>query len=296
MAMLRKTNIYGNVKKNEEFKTIRENTKKDHVQELLNELVEDSEYYKYIDNPTSYKNILNYSEIIYDSLMFFKDFNIRQVRPLLISLFEKNHRGQLELKQTENIFSLLETFYFLYVVVSKGKTNFTDNTVNNLAKEIHAASEYDYGKIKIELEKYINQKEVLINSFSILGYSNKNKKFKNSSNKKMANYILKKIEKSYDVQNELNIKISSIEHIMSDSCDEDYTSYIGNLLPLSTKSNNKLSNKPFVEKMKKYKLSNSLSVKKFIENYGDNDCWNENDIIKRTKKIAEYAINVVWIF
>lgn len=290
------THIYGNVKKNEEFKTIRENTKKDHVQELLNELVEDSEYYKYIDNPTSYKNILNYSEIIYDSLMFFKDFNIRQVRPLLISLFEKNHRGQLELKQTENIFSLLETFYFLYVVVSKGKTNFTDNTVNNLAKEIHAASEYDYGKIKIELEKYINQKEVLINSFSILGYSNKNKKFKNSSNKKMANYILKKIEKSYDVQNELNIKISSIEHIMSDSCDEDYTSYIGNLLPLSTKSNNKLSNKPFVEKMKKYKLSNSLSVKKFIENYGDNDCWNENDIIKRTKKIAEYAINVVWIF
>lgn len=65
---------------------------------------------------------------------------------------------------------------------------------------------------------------------------------------------------------------------------------------MSTKSNNKLSNKPFVEKMKKYKLSNSLSVKKFIENYGDNDCCNENDIIKRTKKIAEYAINVVWIF
>lgn len=290
------THVYGNIKKNDEFKMIREHTEKEDVTILLNELVEDSEYYKYIDNPSSYKNISNYSEIIYDSLVFFKDFNIRQVRPLLMSLFEKNKIGLLETKQTENIFSLLETFYFLYVVVSKGKTNIIDNTMINLAKDIHAANEYDYGKIKVELEMYMASKEDLINDFSVLGYSNKNKKFKNSSNKKMANYILKKIEKSYDTENELNIKIGSIEHIMSDSIDVDYTSYFGNLLPLSTKSNNKLSNKPFVEKVKKYKQSNSLSVKKFIENYGELEDWVENDIRRRTKKIAEYAINKVWIF
>ena len=77
-----------------------------------------------------------------------------------------------------------------------------------------------------------------------------------------------KIEKSYDMQNELNIKISSIEHIMSNSADDDYTSYFGNLLPFSTKANSKLANKPFVEKLKKYNQSNILTVKRFIENYG----------------------------
>lgn len=290
------THIYGNVKKNEEFKTIRDHTKKEDVEILLNELVENSEYYKYIDDPSSYKNTTNYSEIIYDSLMFFKDFNIRQIRPLLMSLFEKIKRGLLERKMAENIFSLLETFYFLHVVVSKEKTNIIDNTIISLAKDIHAASEYDYRQIKTQLEIYLNSKEDLVNGFSILGYSNKNKKFKNSSNKKMANYVLKKIEKSYDVENELNVKISSIEHILSDSIDFDYTSYFGNLLPLSTKTNTKIANKPFVEKLKKYKQSNIITVKRFVENYGTIEEWNEKEIKNRTKKIAEYAINKIWIF
>lgn len=290
------THVYGNIKKNEEFKIIRDNTKKDDVEKLLNDLVENSEYYKYIDEPSSYKNSSNYSEVIYDSLMFFKDFNIRQVRPLLMSLFEKIKNGIFEIKKAENIFSLLETFYFLHVVVSKEKTNIIDNAMINLAKEIHVNNEFDFKLIKPQLEVYLNSKDDLINQFCILGYSNKNKKYKNSSNKKMANYILKKIEKSYDVENELNIKIGSIEHILPDSIDDDYASYLGNLLPLSAKTNNKLSNKSFVDKLKKYKQSNSLTVKRFINNYGTLEEWGEIEIRNRTKKIAEYAINKIWIF
>lgn len=95
------------------------------------------------------------------------------------------------------------------------------------------------------------------------------------------------------MQNELYIKITSIEHIMSDFVDYDYTSYFANLLPFSTKANSKLGNKPFVKKLKKYKQSNILTIKRFIENYGTLDECTEQNIRNRTKKIAEYVINKI---
>ena len=88
----------------------------------------------------------------------------------------------------------------------------------------------------MSLLKFIPDDDLLIDQLSHIGYSNKNPKFKNSSNKKIINYILLKLENSYDVQGELELNcISSIEYIMGDDEEKDCTAYIDNLLPFSKK-------------------------------------------------------------
>lgn len=288
------THIYGKTKKNEEFKTIRNNTPKSGVENLLNSLYENSVYYKYIEEPEEYKNSSNSSEIIYSSLTFFKNLNIRQVRPVLLSLFEKYFEKFISIEKFENVVLVLEKFYFLYVIVLKNTTNTIDNTITNLSKKIHDDSIVDVDLIGKELQSFLPERDAMISSFSTAGYSNKNKKYKNSSNKKIANYVLKKIEDYYDENDELNIKIKSIEHIMNDSEENDFTSYFGNLLPLSTKMNNKIGDKPFNKKMEYYAKSNLLTVKKFVKHYSSNVDWTEENIKFRTKKIAELAIDKIW--
>lgn len=70
----------------------------------------------YIEDPDAYKSSSNNSEVIFESLDFFKKFNIRQVRPLLLSLFEKIHTKPQDLYKIEDSISFLEKFYFLCFV------------------------------------------------------------------------------------------------------------------------------------------------------------------------------------
>lgn len=290
------SHAYGKIKKNEEFKTIRDKTPKQEVNSLLTSLVENSEYYKYIENPSTYKQINSHSKAILGSLDFFKNLNIRQVRPVLLSLFEKLKTNPNNIKII-NSFRNLEVFYFIYVILGKNTTNTIDNTIINLAKEIHENEKFDFDTIKTKLKPFLpldkNQIEL---DFMKLGYSKKNPKFKNSSNKKAINYVLSKLEKFYDSNDELTVEIQSIEHVMCDSEDDDKTSLIGNLLPLSTKMNGKIGSKPYAEKVKFYQTSNLLSVKRFVGNYGALEDWTTENIENRTEKIANLAINSIWVF
>lgn len=92
------------------------------------------------------------------------------------------------------------------------------------------------------------------------------------------------------------IKIASIEHIYNDSESEDFASFIGNLLPLSKKLNNKISNKTFEEKIAFYKKSNMLCVRKFVEHHGDQKAWGKEDIEKRSEAILNDCFDKIWQF
>lgn len=285
---------YGKTKKNEEFKTIRKNTLKSKVEALLDSLYKNSVYYKYIEEPEEYRNEIDYSKIIYSSLVFFKNLNIRQVRPVILSLFEKYNEKNIDKKTFENVILLLEKFYFIYVIVLKNNTNTIDNMIATLPKKIHEDNKIDLETIKAELCHFLPERSIIISSFYTIGFSNKNKKYNNSSNRKITNYILKRIEKYYDKNDELNVEIKSIEHIMSDSENDDYTSYLGNLLPLSDRMNNKIGNQPYQQKKLSYAKSNLLTVKKFLNHYSDVVDWTEETIKKRTQKIAEMAVDDIW--
>lgn len=291
---------FGKIKKNEEFRTIRDKTNKNDAYNLLNSIWKCSIYYSYIINPDKYRYQNGNFYEVYTALNFFHSLNIRQVRPLVVSLFEAYEDKQF-IKSDDFVKTMnaLETFYFMYVVLLKGTTNQIDNSIISLAKKISNSNEEmnAFELIKAELSKYISEREKIKDEFQTIGYSNKNKKFNNSSNKKCVNYILEKIEKSYDKHDEMqNIKVSSIEHIFNDNEIEDFASYIGNLLPLSKRLNNKSDNKDFSYKLEQYKKSNLLSVKRFVSNYSDKTSWGEIEIKERSKKLADYCFSDIWIF
>lgn len=291
---------YGKIKKNEEFRTIRDKTEKKHVEVLLGSIWKCSFYYSYIINPEKYKVQSGSDYKVYVSLNFFHSLSIRQVRPLLLSLFEA-YEDKKTITQKDFIESMnvLETFYFMYVTLLKGTTNQIDNSIILLAKKIANSDELLVATdlIKSELGKYISERDKIKEEFKTIGFSNKNKKFNNSSNKKCANYVLEKIEKSLDVNDEVQyFKVMSIEHIYNDSDTEDFAAYIGNLLPLSKRMNSKNANNEFAIKLERYKKSNLLMVKNFISHHGNKYTWNKNDILDRCNRLAEYCFNKIWFF
>lgn len=291
------THIYGKTKKNEEFKAIRENTPKTRVEDLLNSLVKNSQYYSFFLDPSLLKDTAFFDEKIVISLKYFKDLNIRQVRPLLLSLFEKCEEGIIDLNELAKCTTLMETFYFIYSTVLINTSNTIDNSIVSLSKKIHQTTNNKPSLLIIEeLKKYITEDVKAKENFVFLGFSNKNKKFKNSSNKRTINYIFGKFEKYCDVNDELNPKIGSIEHIMNDSENEDSCSYIGNLIPLSTKLNNRVANQPFSQKLIRYKLSKLSSVMEFISKYGSLEDWTEDCIKQRGKALSEIAFGKIWVF
>lgn len=291
------THIYGKTKKNGEFKAIRENTPKTKVEDLLNSLIKNSLYYSFFLDQKLLRDTPFDNEKIAIALKYFKDLNIRQVRPLLLSLFEKCDERVIDLNELVKCVVTMETFYFIYSTVLKNTTNTIDNSIVSLSKKIHETTNKNiYIMIKDELKKYVSEESKIKDSFTYIGYSNKNKKFKNSSNKRTVNYIFTKLEKYLDINDELNPKISSIEHIKNDSETDDYCCYIGNLLPLSSKLNNKLSNQPFSTKIVRYKTSKLLSVNEFVKENETKSSWEKEDIEERGKQLSNIAFSKIWVF
>lgn len=279
-----------------EFEIIKTKCSKDEVYTLLEDLVKKSEYYKMICDPKEYEKSSLYSEKIMIALTFFKDMNIRQVRPLIMSLFSCFELGKISFEMLEDMIVYLESFYFTYVIVCKNKTNTLENIVLNYAHKI----ENDFNSEVLEnmiqtLKKYKVSYENYSANFKDIGYSKKNKKFRNSANKKTVIYVMNKLEKYYDTDGEQTLNKFSIEHIMCDSGDNDCTSMIGNLLPLSGKRNSKIGDSDFKDKIEYYKKSNILSVREYVKNHGFSTEWTDKDIINRTEKICKLGFDKIWI-
>jgi len=70
---------------------------------------------------------------------------------------------------------------------------------------------------------------------------------------------------------------------------ENLKTRIGNLTLLEYKLNIRASNKPFLQKKKRYDESSFKMTEKIIENYSE---WKSADILKRTKKLSKIAVDI----
>lgn len=107
-------------------------------------------------------------------------------------------------------------------------------------------------------------------------------------------YILRALENYWQAtNNELSVQTFTIEHIGCDNGEESHCR-IGNLLPLAEGVNNRIGDDLFADKISKYKKSNFVSVKNFVERYGTKTEWTEQDIDDRATHMAELAYNKIW--
>lgn len=274
------------------FRIIKTNTDKEKVNELLDNILESSEKYIWFYRPENCSN-----KIIRESLEYFKLVNHRQFRPMFMSILEILHSGDVNEKQVEKICTYLLNFSFGFTFVMGNNSNMIDTKVHSLSQNVYKQHSVEsLKKIKTELEPYYPSYKEFKNSFSNLGFSNKNRKYNNSNNRKRMFYVLTKIEEKKQETKELicNVSECNIEHIMNDSETNDITSKIGNLLLLSEHINNKMGNASFSEKKDKLKRSKLQTVKNFLQYYGNNNEWTEKLIEDRTDALISLAYNEIW--
>ena len=132
-----------------------------------------------------------------------------------------------------------------------------------------------------DLKGSIPSYEVYLEEFCKKGYTSTKEK-----EKKLIQYILKKIERYYSTE-ELIPNSFTIEHILPESVATNYVGMIGNLLPLGENINSSLSNKKFVAKMQQYPESQYVTVQKFVEENKENAIWGEKEIRKRTEQLGK---------
>lgn len=277
-------------KKNNEFRIIRDSVDKHNVESLLNDIVEKSEIYRQFYIPQECQN-----EIVSYVLDFFRLRKHRQFRPLFLSLISAYQRGNISKPQMEDYFIKIQNFYFIWGVVGKGTSNIVEDTIYFYAKKIE--NEYTEGLIdefiRVLVEKFVPDESTFINKFIEMGYSKNNKKYNNSNYKRDIQYILSEFEKYYDNNAELKINQFTIEHIASDNGEDDHCK-IGNLIPLSENLNYKSGNDLFVAKLDIYRRSDFKTVKRFLDRYGSNNAWVNDDIQTRGKRLAQLAYREIW--
>lgn len=274
------------------FRIIKTSINKSEVHVLLDDLFKASKYYIMFYHPDEAK-----SEAMRKCLHFFVLINHRQFRPLIMSLMDTYDKGYYTDKQLDNMCNYLRNFSFAYTVVMRNTSNNIDTKIHELSQEIYKQhSQGTFNKVKIELNKFYPEFSEFEAGFLNVGFSNKNKKYSNSNNRKRMRYIHSMIEEYEQKTNELvcNLQECNLEHIMNDSEGDACASRVGNILLLSEHINNKMGNAGFDEKKERLKNSRLITVRKFLEHYGDSDKWDEEEINKRTRAIAKLAYNKIW--
>lgn len=274
------------------FHIIKANTPKGEVNGLLDELYEASERYIVF-----YKPEKAISPVMQKCFQFFIMVNHRQFRPLFLALMDAYGKGYYTEKQLNDICLYLRNFSFAYTLVLKNSSNIIDTKIHELSQAVyvqHSAEELN--KIKLELNKFYPEYEEFENAFMNIRFSNKNKKYLNSNNRRRMFYIHSELEEYEQQTKELtcNIKECSLEHIMNDSENDVDTSKVGNILLLSERINNNMGSLSFAEKKKYLSRSNLATVKKFLEHYGSSDEWDKEKIDRRTRAISKLAYNKIW--
>lgn len=283
-------------KKDSFFQLVKEKIPKNEINALLDELVECSEIYTYFYEPDSYPD-----PIICDVLNFFNLENQRQFRPIFIAYFLAYNKKLINETELQKAFILIRNFYFSYGLICKNGSNLIENSVYSLANEIYLSTDRVTASMFFsKFSGYYPSEETFIAHFSEKGYSNKNKLYTNSKNKKEVNYILRGIEQYYQSEQgaelQCNLAKCNVEHINSDSEIEDMPCKIGNLLLISEAINSNIGNIPFSRKVNEYKKSKLSNVSRFVEHYGSNGEFTDSEINKRSKKLAKLAFDKIWLF
>lgn len=274
------------------FRIIKQNTNKEQVNTLLDDLLSASQRYIYFYEPQRVSD-----KVLQKCFEYFKLVNHRQFRPLFMAILECGDNKYITEKQRNNICVFLKNFSFAFTFVMKNNSNLIDNIIHNLAKDVYNQHSVEsLNEIKRKLESYYPQYTDFERSFLNLGFSNKNAKFSKFNSRKRVFYILQEIEEYKQETDELvcNVEECNIEHIMNDSSINDNTSKIGNLLLLSERINSNMGDDNYKDKVDKLKRSKLISVQNFVKHYGEKDDWTDEMIMKRTKSIARLAYDKIW--
>ncbi|NOU63193.1 DUF262 domain-containing protein [Paenibacillus sp. LMG 31461] len=263
--------------------------------DFLIELNEAAKVYVQLSNPqvTDWKQVED--RVVFETIFALRTFEVSQPRPLLMALLEKrSQKNGIKFDDFKRVIIAMEKFHFIFTAIASSRASNIESRYSTFARQLRSAVNKQQAKVVIdEIIKYYKDNlpsyDIFEDKFISLYYSKKV-----TSNKRIIQYILKNIEKYYLETEELTTDIISIEHIMSESTEDENIGRIGNLLPLDKSLNSLIGDVEFSKKVELYKKSKLVTVNNFIKEHHLAEAWEPDDILKRSKDLATLAYNHVW--
>jgi hypothetical protein len=225
-------------------------------------------------------------------------FGVRQQLPLTLALLRDYTSKRLSLKQLKESLWTLEAFYFVYVaVVSQRPSGGFGMMFARFGREMANAKDAQAkaNVIKELREKFSEMRpsyQVFRASCSLIRFSDVF-----TRQKKLVQYILRRITLHHSPHSSVDFAKLTIEHIASQSSigtsgvNENHVGEIGNLMLVNTDVNSgQLADKPFSKK-KPLLLKHGLYDDVYI---GRSSIWGADQISERTDALAKLAYESIW--
>lgn len=279
------------------YKALRKRITKQNAGAFLDDLVKESEIYRYIHEP-SYKVWKKEEFEIRDALRAMNLFRIKQQLPLVLSVMRHYEDQAIKTKHVRAILGAIENFHFTFTAIASQRSSGGISFMYALtARELYQAPNLE-AKVKVlldfqkkKLEAKRPQYAEFEPSFMELMYSSQMTKQKN-----LVRYVLTKIYQKNSTGLTIDTEQATIEHLAAENpakktgLSNDKVASIGNLILINQALNSELANKSFSEKVKSLEKCH-IWVDPVILAAND---WGATEIDSRTKLLAKDAYDNVW--
>jgi len=278
------------------FKTLRKQIDKAQAKDFLGTLVENSQLYRTIHEPT-YGKWSKQEARVEEALNAFLLFKIRQQTPCVLSLVRAYKQGYVPKKHLEGALVAIEKFHFSFTAITSQRSSGGISAMYaSLARRLSETANVQESVIVIrELKGKLRDRIPSIEEFKALFpeviYTNNITK-----QRKLVRYILKSFHRTTEQAVPVDYSQMTIEHLMPQSrigeqgIDDSLVGQIGNMILIPQKLNEKLQNKPFDQK-KGILLDAGVTLSDDIVSAQE---WKEEQIRERTAKMAEVAYKTIW--
>jgi len=279
------------------YKALRKRIKKSEAGEFLDDLVKNSEIYRYIHEPTT--RMWKKEEYqIRDALRAMILFRIKQQLPLVLSVMRNYEDGALKPKHVRDIMAAIENFHFKFTAVASQRSSGGISFMYALAaRELYQADSLD-AKVKVLQDFQIKKLSTKAPSYAEFEASFTSIKYSSVMTKQRAlvRYILARIYQKNSTGLTIDPEQMTVEHLAAENpakpagLSADEVACIGNLILVNQTLNNKLANKSVAEKVQILKQAN-VWVDPVVLSA---TTWNAQSIEARARLLAKDAYDNVW--
>jgi hypothetical protein len=282
---------YGNATEKSLVKEFRKKIKKPQAAEFLNEVVADAELWRQVNEP-EYRKWAKEHRDAADSLRFFREFQIRQPMPLLLSLMREFDAGRISIKQLHRALRAIEDYHFTYNVLAS-KTSYGGMSLFYAKRARELLDAVDDNARKLVIDDLVDELKAkrptdpeFDEAFGELWYTDQV-----TADKRVIQYVLRRFYQHADPKTAIDFSSMTIEHLAPQSDGSEKVGKLGNLIYVTETLNGQLEDRPFEEKQE---ILKGIGTQWIPDDVKDADGWDEEDIEERTKALAELARKEVW--
>ena len=259
--------------------------------QFLDDLKEASIDYAEIATPNPSKWRQPEDREVFETLEAINTFGVTQVRSFLIALFDAKRKDLISHSEYLKILAYLQYFHFVFNAICSERPSGMERRYSSYARKLRECTTKKESSLCIRelisaLAETLPAYEVFESHFLNVEYTSDN-----SKQKRLVQYILKRIEDYSSGTAEMKPDSFSIEHILPESTRHQMVGCLGNLLPLGADLNSELDNKNFTDKIAGYRRSQYKTVQEFVARYEKVPVWSEDEITARTKRLAYIMYN-----